>query len=128
MLSLLTACGTHTSTNVVVPIETPKLNPPLPRPLDMRPLQWHVIDTNKMRELLKQSELTGQPIVYFALSARDYENLALNVADLRRYIEQSKQLIVFYRNQNNATDNTNNLEVISVEPVSNPGVYIRQVQ
>jgi hypothetical protein len=27
---------------------------------------------------------------------RDYENLALNLADLRRYIEQQKEIIVYY--------------------------------
>jgi len=29
---------------------------------------------------------------------KDYENLALNVAELRRYIEQQKQIIVYYEN------------------------------
>jgi hypothetical protein len=33
---------------------------------------------------------------YIALSVKDYENLALNFAELRRYIEQQKQIIVYY--------------------------------
>tara|TARA_Y100000310_G_scaffold292077_1_gene320533 strand:- start:1055 stop:1255 length:201 start_codon:yes stop_codon:yes gene_type:complete len=35
---------------------------------------------------------------YIALSVKDYENLALNFAELRRYIEQQKQIIVYYEN------------------------------
>jgi len=27
---------------------------------------------------------------------KDYENLALNIAELRRYINQQKQIIVYY--------------------------------
>jgi len=27
---------------------------------------------------------------------RDYENLALNIADLQRYIDQQKEIIVYY--------------------------------
>ena len=35
---------------------------------------------------------------YIALSVKDYENLALNFAELRRYIEQQKQIILYYEN------------------------------
>ena len=33
---------------------------------------------------------------YIALSVKDYENLSLNFSELRRYIEQQKQIIVYY--------------------------------
>ena len=33
---------------------------------------------------------------YIALSVKDYENLSLNFAELRRYIEQQKQIILYY--------------------------------
>tara|TARA_B100002019_G_scaffold289794_1_gene306148 strand:- start:823 stop:948 length:126 start_codon:yes stop_codon:yes gene_type:complete len=29
---------------------------------------------------------------------KDYENLSLNFAELRRYIEQQKQIIIYYEN------------------------------
>ena len=31
-----------------------------------------------------------------SLSMKDYENLALNIADLRRYINQQTKIIVYY--------------------------------
>ena len=33
---------------------------------------------------------------YIAISVKDYENLSKNFAELRRYIEQQKQIIVYY--------------------------------
>jgi len=35
-------------------------------------------------------------LVYIAISIKDYENLSLNFAELRRYIEQQQQIIVYY--------------------------------
>ncbi len=35
-------------------------------------------------------------MVYFALSVPDYENLSLNMGELKRYIEQQKTIIVYY--------------------------------
>ena len=35
-------------------------------------------------------------LAYVALSMRDYENLALNIAELRRYLNQQTQIIVYY--------------------------------
>lgn len=48
-------------------------------------------------------------LAYVVLSMKDYENLAINVADLRRYIEQQTEIIVYYEkavqpNTNNDTD------------------------
>ena len=30
------------------------------------------------------------------MSVRSYENLALNMADIKRYIEQQKEIIIYY--------------------------------
>jgi len=35
-------------------------------------------------------------LAFVALSVKDYENLALNVAELRRFINQQKEIIVYY--------------------------------
>jgi len=44
-------------------------------------------------------------LAYVVLSMQDYENLALNVADLRRYLDQQTESIVYYENalQSNET-------------------------
>lgn len=35
-------------------------------------------------------------LAYVVLSMKDYENLALNIADIRRYLEQQNEIIVYY--------------------------------
>jgi len=40
----------------------------------------------------------GQPWVFYAMSVRSYETLALNVAETRRYLEQQKSIIIYYEN------------------------------
>ena len=45
----------------------------------------------KQRFLKKNSEL-----VFIAMSVRDYENLAFNVQDVKRYIKQQKEIIIYY--------------------------------
>ena len=47
-------------------------------------------------EFVKSYEKKNGADSYIAISVKDYENLALNFAELRRYIEQQKQIIVYY--------------------------------
>ena len=35
-------------------------------------------------------------LAYVVSSMKDYENLAINIADLRRYLEQQNEIIVYY--------------------------------
>ena len=62
-------------------------------------------DNNRFRELAEQAQYNGflkefeetyGEIAYVALSMKDYENLALNIADIRRYLEQQNEIIVYY--------------------------------
>jgi hypothetical protein len=48
-------------------------------------------------------------LAYVVLSMKDYENLAINIADLRRYIEQQTEIIVYYEEavKPNTDTNTN---------------------
>ena len=34
--------------------------------------------------------------LFYALSVRDYETLAINMAEIKRYILQQKQIIIYY--------------------------------
>jgi hypothetical protein len=35
-------------------------------------------------------------LVFYALSVRDYETLSLNMSEIRRFLDQQKQIIVYY--------------------------------
>ena len=41
------------------------------------------------------TELYGE-CAFVALSMKDYENLALNIADIKRFLEQQNEIILYY--------------------------------
>lgn len=67
-----------------------------PKEIKLYPVYFHAVSEENIDEFLKDFEKENGDIVFFAISVIDYENLSLNVAELRRYIEQQKNLIVYY--------------------------------
>ena len=67
-----------------------------PKPLQLNDTRVFVVTEENFDEFVKEfSEIYGD-VAFVALSMKDYENLALNIADLRRYINQQKEIIVYY--------------------------------
>ena len=69
---------------------------PRPKPLNLHRVKWYAVTPENMEEFLVRFEEESGINVFFALSVPDYENMSLNVAELRRYINQQKALIVYY--------------------------------
>ena len=57
-----------------------------------------MVSKENYNEFVKEFEAKNGADAYIAISVKDYENLSLNFAELRRYIEQQKQIIVYYEN------------------------------
>jgi hypothetical protein len=38
----------------------------------------------------------GDPLVAYVISVKDYETLAIDMAEIKRYIDQQKQIIIYY--------------------------------
>jgi len=69
---------------------------PRPKPLNLHRVKWYAVTPENMEEFLTRFEEESGINVFFAVSVPDYENMSLNVAELRRYINQQKALIVYY--------------------------------
>jgi len=67
-----------------------------PKALDMSDITWFVVTSENFEEFKKRYTKQNGEFLFYALSVRDYENLALNMADIKRYIEQQKQIIIYY--------------------------------
>lgn len=65
--------------------------------MNLHRVKFYAVTPENMEEFLEtfEKESGGVP-VFFALSIPDYENMSLNVAELRRYINQQKSLILYY--------------------------------
>ena len=69
---------------------------PRPKPLNLHRVKWYAVTPENMEEFRARFEEESGINVFFAVSVPDYENMSLNVAELRRYINQQKALIVYY--------------------------------
>jgi hypothetical protein len=77
------------------PVERTIIHPNVPDQLSMRKVEWTVFNRAKIEKLLK--DYPDQEIVLFALSAKGYENLSLNMAEVIRYLKEQKNVIIYYR-------------------------------
>ena len=57
----------------------------------------HVVTEANFDEFIEKfKKENGDAWVFYAVSVRSYESMALNLAELKRYIEQQKQIIIYY--------------------------------
>ena len=64
--------------------------------MNLHRVKFYAVTPENMEEFLERFEEESGTTVFFAMSVPDYENMSLNVAELRRYINQQKALIVYY--------------------------------
>jgi hypothetical protein len=62
----------------------------------MNRVKIYVVNEDNYTEFLEEFQAKNGKTAWIAISVKDYENLSLNFAELRRYIEQQKEIIVYY--------------------------------
>ena len=67
-----------------------------PKPLQLNDTRVFVVTKDNFEEFKKEFTATYGDLAFVALSMKDYENLALNIADIRRYLNQQEEIIVYY--------------------------------
>ena len=67
-----------------------------PKQVQLNDIKIYVVSKVNYVEFAKEYAKKNGGDSYIALSVKDYENLSLNFAELRRYIEQQKLIIVYY--------------------------------
>ena len=67
-----------------------------PRQLDLNDITWFVVTDQNFADFKKRYTKQNGSFLFYAISVRDYETLALNMAEIKRYIEQQKQIIIYY--------------------------------
>ena len=83
----------------------PMYHPTLPEAVNPAEIEWIVLNPSVMREYIENYDAGEAPAVaYYGLTAQAYENLANNLADIRRYIRQSLNIIKYYRDNDPTRD------------------------
>jgi len=100
LLLLLSSCSTwNRLTRIEVQtIEVERQIPIQNRPvrLELHNIKWFVVTEQNFEEFKEKYIKQNGEFLFFAISVRDYETLALNMADIKRYIKQQKQIIIYY--------------------------------
>ena len=69
----------------------------MPREIDLKDPHWYVVSSKNLDEFLEQIEKDQGQIVFVAMSVPDYELMAYNMQELKRYINELKEVVVYYR-------------------------------
>ena len=64
----------------------------------MNDVKIYVVNEDNFDEFIEEYRAKNGGDARIVISVKDYENLSLNFAELRRYIEQQKEIIVYYEN------------------------------
>ena len=72
--------------------------PQLPKKIDLQDVEFFVVTEKNLEEQIeKKKKMQGGTFVIFGMTPQDYENMAFNLQELRRYIRQQKEIIIYYR-------------------------------
>lgn len=103
IITLLSACSSTPPVQPVTPVEIRTVQVPRPAPivprvdqLDLRTVNWIIITPENIDEVF--NNMTGEKVL-FAVTANGYENIALNISDIRAMIQQQQRIIAIYERQ-----------------------------
>ena len=85
---------------ITEPIQIEIYHPPLPKAIQLERPDWFVVSENNIDDFLaKLSKIQGVEAVptFFALSPQGYEKMSGNLQEMRRYILEQKEIIVYYK-------------------------------
>jgi hypothetical protein len=99
----LAACSTPQEA-AIPPVEVRTVEVPRPAPivppvdqLRLRNVEWIIITPDNIEEQF--ARIRKGEAVFFAITAEGYENLSLNISDIRAMIEQQQRIIAIYQRQ-----------------------------
>ena len=79
------------------PLDRNIVQPVMPREIDLKEPMWIVITPDNLEEQLAKIEKQEGELVFLAMTIPDYEVMAYNMQELKRYINELKEVVVYYR-------------------------------
>jgi hypothetical protein len=78
------------------PVEKPTLTLPPVDELNMRKVEWIVINENNVDAVMERLQSEGKAFALYALTGEGYGNLGLNFSDIRALVQQQQAIIAAY--------------------------------
>ena len=114
VLLVVTACSrTPIKEVVTVPtvVETPEIETPTinivrrPDPVLMKDADIVVVTESNLEDVIKRIKDTQGEFVLYAMTASSFEALALNLEQIKRFIEEQNSVILYYEKAVKKDDN-----------------------
>lgn len=102
---VLTACSRTPEKEIItVPtvVDTPEIEAPTiqivprPDPVELKNADIIVVTESNLEETIKRIQETQGDFVLYAMTAQSFESLALNFEQVKRFIEQQNNIILYY--------------------------------
>jgi len=79
-------------------VEVERVIPTQNRPtaMSMNDIYFYVVTEDTFEDFKQRFLEENGDFLFYSLSVRDYETLALNMAEIKRYIQQQKEIIIYY--------------------------------
>ena len=78
------------------PVDKPELTLPPVDELNMRGVEWIVINEGNVDAVMERLKKEGKAFVLYALTGEGYGNLGLNFSDIRALVQQQQAIIAAY--------------------------------
>lgn len=113
ILTILSGCSSKPQTIEIStsPVAKPQLVLPTSDQIVTRPVEWIIVTPENATQVFDELRKKNQRVVLFAVTDKGYENISLNLNDIRTYIQQQQLIIVaynqYYQESNSALDAAN---------------------
>lgn len=67
-----------------------------PKPVQLVDTKIYVVTEENYEQFKEDFTDKNGDLVFIAISVKDYENLALNIGEIRRFLNQQTEVIVYY--------------------------------
>lgn len=91
---LLAACGTDPIQVNTISSPPPVFNPVMPSQIVTVPVRWVVITQSQIQEMAKKNDPN---VVFYSLDPGNFQNLAVNMAEIQRYLQDQRIVILTYQ-------------------------------
>lgn len=101
LLSILVLAGCSSTPDtpeiITEPVETKIVQPILPSPIELEEPYWFVVSDKNLDDFLLRLEKDQGQVVFMAMTVSDYELMAYNMQEIKRYIKELGEVVVYYR-------------------------------
>ena len=101
VLTIISSCSLFPSRQQVEviskPIERSIAQPVMPREISLNDPYWYVVSDKNLDEFLARIKKESDTVVFLAMSVPDYELMAYNTQELKRYISELQEVVVYYK-------------------------------